>query len=43
MWNYIYYVAYIKFKEPTEYNGDETYISEKIANYDLGWVPVKRT
>lgn len=43
MWNYVYYRAYLEFKEPTEYNGDETYVRDKIDENDLSWFPVKRT
>jgi len=30
MWNYVFYKAYLEFKEDTEYNGNETYIWNKI-------------
>lgn len=43
MWNYVYYRAYLEFKETTEYNGDESYVRDKIENSDLRWFPVKRT
>jgi len=42
MWNYVYYKAYLNFKESTEYNGNESYIAEKIQNFDLNWFPVNR-
>ncbi|EGR27785.1 MIR domain protein, partial [Ichthyophthirius multifiliis] len=43
MWNYIFYKAYLKFKQVTEYNGDESYIWSKIEKYDISWIPKKRT
>ena len=43
MWNYVNYAAYLQEKEVTEYNGNESYIAEKIANKDLGWLPIKKT
>ena len=43
MWNYVYYRAYLEFKESTEYNGDESYVRDKIDDNDLSWFPVKRT
>jgi len=43
MWNYVYYRAYLEFKEETEYNGDESYVRSKIDDNDLSWFPVKRT
>ena len=30
LWNYIYFIYYIKYKDSTEYNGVESYITEKI-------------
>ena len=43
MWNYIFYKAYLKFKEVTEYNGDESYVWSKIEKFDISWIPKKRT
>ena len=43
MWNYTYYRAFLEFKEESEYNGDESYIKDKINNFDLSWLPIKRT
>ncbi len=37
MWNYIKFIAYIQWKEPTEYTGIESYIFEKWENNDLSW------
>lgn len=34
MWNYIFYISYLKDKEVTEYNGIESYIHEKLKNLD---------
>lgn len=43
MWNYVYYRAYLEFKETTEYNGDESYVRDKIDENELSWFPVNRT
>lgn len=43
MWNYIFFDAYLKFKERTEYDGDESYISSKMDRNDISWIPKKRT
>lgn len=43
MWSYVYYYAYLQFKEKTEYNGDESYIFDKIRNFDISWLPIKKT
>ena len=31
MWNYLFYIAYIKSKDSTEFTGIESYVSEKVA------------
>jgi len=43
MWNYVYYNAYLQYKDKTEYNGDESYVADKISNFDVSWIPSKRT
>ncbi|CAD8153241.1 unnamed protein product [Paramecium pentaurelia] len=42
MWNYIYYYAYLKHKDENDYNGNESYIKEKIDMKDISWMPIKR-
>jgi len=42
MWNYVFYKAYLKFKEPTEYDGNESYIADKIQSFDSSWFPINR-
>jgi len=42
MWNYIFYKCYINFKKPTELNGNESYIYNKIKQGDISWFPIKR-
>ncbi|CAD8133483.1 unnamed protein product [Paramecium octaurelia] len=42
MWNYVFYFAYLQFKDPTEYDGNETFVSNKMENLDLGWLPIKK-
>ena len=39
MWNYLFYIAYLREKEKTEYTGIESYIDEKLAEYDHSWFP----
>jgi len=43
MWNYIFYIAFLKWKQSTEYDGTETYISDKIDNQDFGWFPILKS
>ena len=42
MWNYVYYKAYLDYKNKTEYTGNESYIKEKISLFDISWFPIKR-
>jgi len=42
MWNYVFYKAYLRNKEKTEFNGNESYIFEKMENQDISWFPIKR-
>lgn len=42
MWNYIFYKAYLMFKEKTEYDGNESYIYDKIEKFDLSWFPINK-
>ncbi len=42
MWNYIFYKAYLEFKDETEYNGNESFIYNKIQSLDIGWFPIKK-
>ena len=39
MWNYLFYIAYIKSKDSTEFTGIESYVSEKVAQEDISWFP----
>lgn len=42
IWNYLYFMYAIKKKDPTEYNGIETYVSEMMAKDDIVWVPSEK-
>lgn len=42
MWNYVFYISYLKEKEPTEYTGIESYIGNKLKNYDNSWIPINK-
>lgn len=42
MWNYVYYYAYLIHKDENDYNGNESYIREKIDAKDISWLPIKR-
>ncbi|EGR30656.1 mir domain protein [Ichthyophthirius multifiliis] len=43
MWNYIYFKAYLKYKNQQQFNGNENYIWNKIEMFDLSWIPIRRT
>jgi len=43
MWNYLYYIVYIKTKHESEHTGIEKYISEKIKDGDIGWFPIGKS
>ena len=42
MWNYIFYLAYLDNKDPTEYDGTESYISAKNKIFEYSWFPIKK-
>lgn len=43
MWNYVFYISYLKDKEQTEYTGIESYVAEKLENYDNSWIPINKS
>jgi len=43
MWNYIFYIAFLEWKQTTEYDGTESYIMNKINNGDFSWFPIKKS
>ena len=38
-WNYIFFMAYLEFKERTEYSGIESYIQAHIDLGEVDWIP----
>lgn len=38
-WNYLNFMAYLKFKENTEYSGIESYVYQLIEKKELDWIP----
>ena len=42
MWDYLFYRAYLEWKNTTEFSGIESYIYEKIQNNDLDWFPIEK-
>ncbi len=39
IWNYVYYLAYLKNKDLIDETGIETYVREHVANASLEWIP----
>ena len=39
MWNYLFFIAYLKYKDKTEYSGTESFVANKLEEDDLCWVP----
>jgi len=38
-WYYLFYIAYLRDKPETEFTGLESYVSEKIENDYISWMP----
>jgi len=43
LWNYVFFLYNIKRKEPTEYNGIESFVREKLDNQEVSWIPLLRS
>lgn len=41
LWNYLYFMYILKRKDPTEFNGIESYVAAKLADEDISWIPLK--
>mmetsp|Transcript_3049 Transcript_3049/g.9033 ORF Transcript_3049/g.9033 Transcript_3049/m.9033 type:complete len:509 (-) Transcript_3049:27-1553(-) len=39
-WNYMYFVFYLKYKDPIQFMGPETRISQLIQDEDISWLPI---
>ena len=42
LWNYIFYIMYLKHKEKTEYSGFESYVADKLEFNDITWFPLNK-
>ncbi len=42
LWNYLYYIYYIKNKDQTELNGVESYVIDNIKNHEINWFPLMK-
>lgn len=41
MWNYLFYIAYIKDKRKVNFTGIETYVFNCMKNKDISWFPIE--
>ena len=39
LWSYLFFIAYLRTKDPTEYNGVESYVVNMLDEQDLNWIP----
>ena len=42
MWNYVYYLIYLRTKNRLDFTGTESYVCDKFENEDLSWFPIQR-
>lgn len=43
MWNYLFYMAYIKDKDETEFTGIESYVAERLEKDEISWFPTGKS
>lgn len=43
IWNYVSCIIGLLEKDPTEYNGVETYLAQKYSNKETDWLPFQMT
>ena len=43
MWHYLYFIAHLNIKNPTEFTGYESYVHQMIMMNNLDWFPRQRT
>jgi len=41
-WNYLFYIAYLKNKDKTDFTGLESYIWDQIENDEINWFPTHK-
>jgi hypothetical protein len=42
MWNYIFYIAYLKTKNKNDLTGTESFVYELYEQKSLEWLPIKK-
>ena len=43
MWKYLFYLVYLKTKDPTEYTGLESYVASLLDEEDVSFYPVNKS
>ena len=43
VWSYLYFMYILKRKDPTEFNGIESYVFKRILLEDISWIPLKNS
>eukprot|EP00828_Plagiopyla_frontata_P048512 TRINITY_DN931_c0_g1_i2.p2 TRINITY_DN931_c0_g1~~TRINITY_DN931_c0_g1_i2.p2 ORF type:complete len:237 (-),score=42.50 TRINITY_DN931_c0_g1_i2:215-925(-) len=43
LWKYLFFIAYLREKEETEYTGLESYVAEQLEKQEIGWFPIYKT
>lgn len=42
MWNYMFFIAYLEWKESDDYTGIESFVSKKLEENDTSWFPFNK-
>ena len=43
IWNYLFYIYYIKKENPTEFTGVDSYVYEMLRKEDIFWFPIGKS
>lgn len=43
IWNYLFYIYFIKKETPNEYTGVDSYISDMLKKEDIFWFPIGKS
>jgi hypothetical protein len=42
LWAYVFYIVYLNSKDASDYTGVESYVTDRLAVCDQGWIPRQR-
>jgi len=42
IWSYLFYIAYLKEKDVTEYTGIESYVHQQLLLGEINWLPINK-